>query len=85
MTSIRDFIDARTHIGFSQREVSAISGVSESTIRRAELGESNVSIVVFNQLMYAVGAERAGFQPICDYSRDGGGTICLGGCNSAAQ
>ncbi|MCD2131418.1 MULTISPECIES: helix-turn-helix domain-containing protein [Rhodococcus] len=68
MTSIRDFIDARTHIGFSQREVSAISGVSESTIRRAELGESNVSIVVFNQLMYAVGAERAGFQPICDYS-----------------
>lgn len=68
MTSIQDFIDARTHIGFSQREVAAISGVSESTIRRAELGESNVSIVVFNQLMYAVGVKQAGFQPICDYS-----------------
>ncbi len=79
MTSIRDFIDARTHIGFSQREVSAISGVSESTIRRAELGESNVSIVVFNQLMYAVGAERAGFQPICDYSAMVAARFVLGG------
>ncbi|NMM89656.1 hypothetical protein B2J88_35875 [Rhodococcus sp. SRB_17] len=78
MVSIQDFIDARIHIGFSQREVAAISGVSESTIRRAELGESNISINVFNQLMYAVGVKQTGFQPICDYSAMSAARFVLG-------